>query len=108
MLDLVAVLSIAFMLWKISQHPTDPTPTGLATLIFFYAVFLLLDLLTAAFAFLLEKREDWTLLVWLFLQRFTYRQLMYFVAVKSILAAIHGKAVGWGKLERKATIRVDV
>ncbi len=108
LLDLVALLSIGFMLWRTSQHPLDPTPTGLATLVFFYVVFLLLDLLTATFAFLMEKHEEWSLIAWLFLQRFSYRQLMYYVAIQSIMTAIHGRAVGWGKLERKATIRADL
>jgi hypothetical protein len=32
-------------------------------------------------------------------QRFGYRQLMYYVVVKSLDAALHGVRVGWGKLE---------
>ncbi len=43
-------------------------------------------------------------MVWLFLQRFFYRQLMYYVAIKSFLAVLKGQAVGWGTLERKATV----
>ena len=41
---------------------------------------------------------------WLVLQRFGYRQLMYYVVVKAMLAAGLGPLVGWGKLERKATL----
>jgi cellulose synthase/poly-beta-1,6-N-acetylglucosamine synthase-like glycosyltransferase/spore germination protein YaaH/peptidoglycan/xylan/chitin deacetylase (PgdA/CDA1 family) len=108
LLDLVALLSIGMMVWRSAQHPLDPTPTGLATLVFFYALFLLLDSLTAVFAFLLERREDWRLISWLLLQRFSYRQLMYYVAVKSMTTAIRGRLVGWGKLERKATIRASL
>jgi peptidoglycan-N-acetylglucosamine deacetylase len=55
-------------------------------------------------AFLLERKEDWRLLIWLVFQRFLYRQLMYYVAIKSTLTAIRGTIVGWGKLERKATV----
>jgi hypothetical protein len=29
---------------------------------------------------------------------------MYYVAIKSVLAALRGFEVGWGKLERKATV----
>jgi hypothetical protein len=32
--------------------------------------------------------------LWLFFQRFLYRQLMYCVAVKSTLMAIHGRVGG--------------
>ena len=49
-------------------------------------------------------KEDWRLLIWLVFQRFLYRQLMYYVAIKSTLTAIRGTIVGWGKLERKATV----
>lgn len=56
----------------------------------------------------LERRESWGLLVWLFWQRFFYRQLMYYVAIKSTLTSLRGVLVGWGKLERKATVRAAV
>ena len=52
-----------------------------------------------------ERRAPWstTALVWLPVQRFGYRQLMYYVVVKSVATAIRGYRVGWGKLERRAT-----
>jgi len=31
--------------------------------------------------------------------------LMYYVAIQSVISAIRGKVVGWGKLERKATVQ---
>jgi cellulose synthase/poly-beta-1,6-N-acetylglucosamine synthase-like glycosyltransferase/peptidoglycan/xylan/chitin deacetylase (PgdA/CDA1 family)/spore germination protein YaaH len=43
----------------------------------------------------------------IFLQRFAYRQLMYGVAYKSILRALAGGREGWGKLERKGSVRVS-
>ena len=46
-------------------------------------------------------------LVWMPVQRFGYRQLMYYVVVKSLGAALHGVRVGWGKLGRRATAAVD-
>ena len=59
------------------------------------------------FAFLLEKKEHWRLLWWLFLQRFCYRQVMYYVMIKSVAVAARGTTVGWGKLDRKATAEVE-
>jgi peptidoglycan-N-acetylglucosamine deacetylase len=55
----------------------------------------------------LETRERWSLLWWLLLQRFCYRQIMYYVMVKSVAVAIRGAVVGWGKLERKATVQAE-
>jgi hypothetical protein len=75
--------------------------------VFRYALFLAVDWLAAAFAFVPERREQRGLLWWLLLQRFGYRQLMYVVMLKSLAAAARGALVGWGKLERKATVEVQ-
>ncbi len=85
------------------QQPTGYSSTNLQQVLFYYALFLAIDWLTACFAFLLERRERWRLLWWLFLQRFCYRQVMYYVMIKSVAIAIRGPVVGWGKLERRAT-----
>lgn len=86
------------------QQPTGYSSTNLQQVLFYYALFLAIDWVSAGFAFLLERRERWSLLWWLFLQRFCYRQVMYYVMIKSVAMAIRGPVVGWGKLERKATV----
>ena len=40
-------------------------------------------------------------------QRFGYRQLMYYVVVRSISTAMRGPFVGWGKLERMGTVTAE-
>ena len=85
------------------QQPSGYTSTNLQQVLLYYALFLAIDWISACFAFLLERRERWSLLWWLFLQRFCYRQVMYYVMIKSVTMAIRGPLVGWGKLERKAT-----
>ncbi|HEX6719649.1 MAG TPA: glycosyltransferase [Pyrinomonadaceae bacterium] len=100
-LMLVYVLvATAFDRW---QQPTGYSSTNLQQVLLYYALFLTIDWMSACFAFVLEKRERWSLLWWLFLQRFCYRQVMYYVMIKSVTMAIRGPVVGWGKLERKAT-----
>jgi peptidoglycan-N-acetylglucosamine deacetylase len=42
--------------------------------------------------------------VWLFWQRFVYRQIMYAVALRAVRHAIEGRTAGWGKLQRKGTV----
>ena len=59
----------------------------------------------AMVGFVLERGEDWKLLWWLPLQRFGYRQIMYYVVVRSLWTALRGPFVGWGKLERHGTVR---
>ena len=103
-LMLIYVLSASAVDWW--QQPAGYTSTNLQQVFLYYALFLAIDWVSACFAFMLEKRERWSLLWWLFLQRFCYRQVMYYVMIKSVAMAIRGPVVGWGKLERKATAEV--
>jgi cellulose synthase/poly-beta-1,6-N-acetylglucosamine synthase-like glycosyltransferase/peptidoglycan/xylan/chitin deacetylase (PgdA/CDA1 family)/spore germination protein YaaH len=61
----------------------------------FFVAFLAIDFLTGVLAFALERDEEWTLLGSFLFQRFYYRQLMYVVLVRALLAALQGRAVGW-------------
>ena len=69
-----------------------------------YLLFLLMDWVAAVIAFLLEPNEERRLTWLILIQRFAYRQIMYWVVVKSFIAAARGGLVGWGKLERKGTV----
>ncbi len=89
------------------QQPVGYSFTNLRQVLFYYALFLAVDWCAACFAFVLERKEHWRLLWWLFLQRFCYRQVMYYVMAKSVGTAIRGAAVNWGKLERKATVEAQ-
>jgi peptidoglycan-N-acetylglucosamine deacetylase len=89
------------------EQPKGYSSTNIRQVLFYYALFLAIDWVAACFAFLLEKREQWRLLWWLFLQRFCYRQVMYYVMIKSVGVALRGAAVGWGKLDRKATAKAQ-
>jgi peptidoglycan-N-acetylglucosamine deacetylase len=104
MVDLVFVWTLVSAALERLEHQSEYSISNLGQVMFYYAMFLAVDWLAAAFAFLLEKREQWGLLRWLFLQRFCYRQVMYYVMVKSVMTALRGALVGWGKLERKATV----
>jgi cellulose synthase/poly-beta-1,6-N-acetylglucosamine synthase-like glycosyltransferase/peptidoglycan/xylan/chitin deacetylase (PgdA/CDA1 family) len=102
-MDLMLIYTLVSALSDRLQQPTGYSSTNLQQVLFYYAVFLAIDWITACLAFMLERRERWGLLWWLFLQRFCYRQVMYYVMIKSVGIALRGHVVGWGKLERKAT-----
>lgn len=104
LLDAVVLWSLAAGVLSRLEHPHEPMFSHLGLVVFYYALFLAVDWLSAAFAFALERGEQWSLLWWLFLQRFGYRQIMYAVMVASVTAAVKGRLVGWGKLERKNTV----
>jgi peptidoglycan-N-acetylglucosamine deacetylase len=101
--DLAFIGSIASIFITKWQHPTEYSPANAVVILLYFALFLTVDLVTSWIAFQLEK-EDTSLIVWLVIQRFVYRQVMYYVMIKSVLSALKGLAPGWGKLERKATV----
>ena len=103
---MVSCWSVGIAAFNYGQHPAEFSPDALWRVLFYYALFVTADYLAAVLAFTLERQESWSLLVWLFWQRFFYRQLMYYVAIKSTLTSLRGVLVGWGKLERKATVTV--
>ena len=64
-----------------------------------YLMFTVMDICGSLLAFTLEKKPK--KLMWLILiQRFFYRQFMYVITYKSILAIIKGRHYGWNKLKR--------
>jgi peptidoglycan-N-acetylglucosamine deacetylase len=106
LIDLLFVWGlISALLLELSLPPEYAVP-NVGQVSFYYVLLLAVDWGTAAFAFLLEKRERWRLLCWFFVQWFCYRQIMFYVIAKSALAALRGDIVGWGKLERKATVEL--
>ena len=68
--------------------------------------FLMMDIVTSWTAYALEKKSIthfWVILI----QRFFYRQFMYFVTFKSIEAALRWGKHGWNKLERKWSVKIS-
>ncbi len=99
--DLMILWSIIYS--RLILTGTDQKSSFL--LLGYWAVFSSVELAGAYLAFRLDK-EDKKLLGWLLLQRFVYRQLMYYVIVKSLVVAARGSLVGWGKLDRKGTVQM--
>jgi cellulose synthase/poly-beta-1,6-N-acetylglucosamine synthase-like glycosyltransferase len=102
-IDLLFLGSVAMWTvqrWHLSWLPTIQSSTDdLLRSVFFFIGFLLIDVLTCVIAFALERKEDWTLLVPVLLQRFYYRQLMYVVLFRSVKEAVSGRPVGWRGVE---------
>ena len=105
--DLLVVWQLIGQWIAYKQHGSEFTDTDLRVMGIYYLVFILVDLLAAVVGFAMDRREDWRLLFWLPLQRFGYRQLMYYVVIRSISTAIRGSFVGWGKLERHGTVKAS-
>jgi cellulose synthase/poly-beta-1,6-N-acetylglucosamine synthase-like glycosyltransferase/spore germination protein YaaH/peptidoglycan/xylan/chitin deacetylase (PgdA/CDA1 family) len=101
-IDLLFLISIA--LWglaqlRIARLPQLWTSQDVERSLIFFAIFMMIDLLTCVVAFALEKNEDWSLLAPLILQRFYYRQMMYVVLFRALREAVRGRPVGWRGVE---------
>ena len=112
-LTVMAPLVDFMLLWQILhtgldylQHRNQFNPDNLLITLVYFGVFMLTDFLAVAIAFIIERNENWRLMLWLGLQRVGYRQILYYVVVKSVITALLGPLVGWGKLDRKATVSV--
>jgi len=79
------------------------SPESTHKILFFYLIFLLVDVAVSVLAFLFEKEKLYKL-IWLIPQRFVYRQLMYIVLFRSIRKAIKGEGQGWGILKRTGNV----
>jgi len=68
-----------------------------------YLAFLAMDICGSLLAFTLDhKPMKWLSL--LLVQRFSYRQIMYYVCFKAMLAALRGARHGWRKLDRTGAL----
>jgi peptidoglycan-N-acetylglucosamine deacetylase len=109
-IDLMFTAGTIWYLVQIHFHPESTSPADFRQLVIFFAAFLLIDFLTSATAFALERstadtREDSWLLSQVWLQRFAYRQLFSLVLLKTVKRALEGEPFAWDKLERTAQVR---
>jgi len=107
LIDLMFVAGVIHYFIDKHFHPETTSTTDLFKLLTFFIAFLLIDFAASGLAFLLERKHpaskgDAWLLVHIWVQRFTYRQLFSWVLIKTIKRAIDGKPFNWDKLERTA------
>jgi len=93
-------------------HPESTDPASFQRLVIFFGAFLIIDFITSAIAFALERstpdtREDSWLLSQVWLQRFAYRQLFSVVLFKTLKRAASGEPFAWDKLERTAAVTYE-
>ncbi|MDR0476316.1 MAG: glycosyltransferase [Desulfobulbaceae bacterium] len=98
-ISLVALGSIIdlILLFSLVMSPANPI------LYCYFLVFLAADLLLAAVACLVEREplaQTWLVLP----MRFVYRPVLNIVVLRAILRAFKGAWVGWGKLDRTASV----
>jgi peptidoglycan-N-acetylglucosamine deacetylase len=111
----IDIMFVVGALWYFVQkyfHPESTDPASFQRLVIFFAAFLIIDFITSAIAFALERstpdtREDSWLLSQVWLQRFAYRQLFSLVLFKTVKRAAQGDPFSWDKLERTADVTYE-
>jgi cellulose synthase/poly-beta-1,6-N-acetylglucosamine synthase-like glycosyltransferase/peptidoglycan/xylan/chitin deacetylase (PgdA/CDA1 family) len=106
-IDIMFVYGIFHYFIDRHYHPEATSSAGFMRLVAYFGAFLMIDFITSAVAFSLERRHpanrgDGWLLFHIWLQRFSYRQLFSVVLFKTLFRAIDGKPFNWDKLERTA------
>lgn len=72
----------------------------------FYLGYFVLDCIISAMAYRFDKQQfSLKLVLYLFVQRFVYRQLLFFVLLKAYLKAIKGEMASWGVLKRTGNVK---
>jgi cellulose synthase/poly-beta-1,6-N-acetylglucosamine synthase-like glycosyltransferase/peptidoglycan/xylan/chitin deacetylase (PgdA/CDA1 family)/spore germination protein YaaH len=107
LIDLMFVAGVINYFIDKHFHPESASAASFHKLLIFFLGFLVIDFLTSMLAFALERkhpasRGDAWLLVHIWIQRFSYRQVFSIVLFKTIKRAIDGKPFSWDKLERTA------
>ena len=107
-IDLALLISIVTTILRVHQHGWAQTQSDVLRMLTYWVVFVGIDLLAGWIAYRLEpvrQRFPGFLMV---IQRFYYRQLMYGIVLRSINAALRGRHVGWGKLERTGSVSANM
>jgi peptidoglycan-N-acetylglucosamine deacetylase len=104
-IDIMFVVGAGWYFIQKWFHPDSTDPASFQRLLVFFAAFLIIDFITSAIAFALERRqpgarEDFWLLSQVWLQRFAYRQLFSVVLFRTVKRALGGQPFAWDKLER--------
>jgi cellulose synthase/poly-beta-1,6-N-acetylglucosamine synthase-like glycosyltransferase/peptidoglycan/xylan/chitin deacetylase (PgdA/CDA1 family)/spore germination protein YaaH len=107
LIDLMFVAGVVHYFIDKHFHPDTTSTNDLYKLLTFFLAFLVIDFAASGLAFLLERKHpaskgDAWLLVHIWVQRFTYRQLFSWVLFRTVKRAFDGKSFSWDKLERTA------
>jgi cellulose synthase/poly-beta-1,6-N-acetylglucosamine synthase-like glycosyltransferase/peptidoglycan/xylan/chitin deacetylase (PgdA/CDA1 family)/spore germination protein YaaH len=71
----------------------------------YYVAFIVVDFIVGLIAFWMEK-EDFRKLWYIIPQRFIWRQLMYYILIKSVRRALKGELSGWGAVKRTGNVKI--
>ena len=106
-IDLMFVAGVVNVFIDRYYHPEAASSANLLKLLAYFFAFMVIDFVTSAVAFSLERKHpankgDGWLLFHIWLQRFAYRQVFSIVLARTVKRAIDGKPFNWDKIQRTA------
>lgn len=104
LIDVALVASIGGTAWRIADRGWAAAGDDALTMAAFWGAFTALELGCGYIAYRFDPREERFPLVGMLVQRFAYRQILYFVVLRAVFRAVKGRRVGWGKLERSGSV----
>ncbi len=108
-IDLMFLIGVIQFFVDRHYHPEAASMASFEKLLAYFLTFMVIDFVTSAIAFSLERRHpankgDGWLLFHIWLQRFAYRQVFSVVLLKTVKRAIDGRPFNWDKIERTAVM----
>ena len=87
--------------WSYAHHGGDLLSSRTVEILAYWGVFQTLELAFAAGALWLHgEKGNWRLLHLTILQRFCYRQLIFWIALRALFAVLCGQFTAWGRAKR--------
>ena len=108
LIDIALLTGIGGTAWRVIDRGWSAAGTDALWVAAFWGAFTAIDLACGWIAYRLDPREARFPAMRLLAQRFGYRQLLYAVVLRAIVAAVAGPKVGWGKLERRGSVAATV
>jgi cellulose synthase/poly-beta-1,6-N-acetylglucosamine synthase-like glycosyltransferase/peptidoglycan/xylan/chitin deacetylase (PgdA/CDA1 family)/spore germination protein YaaH len=104
LIDLALVISFIGTVLRVQEHGWAQTQSDVLRMLTYWLVFVLVDVTAGWIAYRMDPARQRFPVLRLVAQRFVYRQLMYGIVIRAISAALRGRLVGWGKLERSGSV----
>jgi peptidoglycan-N-acetylglucosamine deacetylase len=106
-LDFVLLIAICGGITSVLMHPETYSLQPTLWAVGAYTFVFLVDVFAAVLAFALEPGEQKRLLAYLPIQRVCYRQVLYVIIIRALLACLRGNAQGWNKLVRVGSVSCE-
>ncbi len=100
-MDILLIAALGADAWSHVHHDTVGLSDNTIEILMYWLGFQTIELVSAGLALALHgDRRAWRLLPLIILQRFCYRQLIYWIAIQTFFAALSGSLQKWGKPKR--------